>query len=178
MRSTAPERAWLRRAVAAGVAACAIAVGNAAQAGTDAATSAHDFVASLYDGYRQPGGLDPMAPARLDRVFAPALSALIRQQQADANGEAGALDYDPICACQDFDIANVVVEVLASRPASARVRVRFDNSAEHQVVRLDLARVNGQWRVADVHDERVASLVAFLKKAHAQALADAKAARR
>lgn len=146
-------------------------------AGAAPTQTAHAFVVSLYDGYRKPGGLQPLG-AKAASVFTPALVALIRQDAVDADGEEGALGVDPICACQDFAISHVVVQVTDTLPTTASADVYFDNAATHQAVRLDLAQVNGQWRVADVHAGQIASLVDFLKKAHADAVADQAGARK
>src|ERR1700743_2435568 len=81
----------------------------ATSAGAQDAAGAKAFVAHLYAAYhgQGPDYLGPMAA----KVFSPRLLKLIRRDTALAHGEVGALDGDPICNCQDFEIKDVQVEV-------------------------------------------------------------------
>jgi uncharacterized protein DUF3828 len=132
---------------------------------------ARAFVEGLYAAYaKEPG------PDYLDRqakeVFSPAVLDLLRRDAASTpQGDVGALDGDPICNCQDYGITNVHVAVSPTGADTARAEVDFLNFDKKQHVALDLVRVQGQWRVGDIHAEGTPSLVGLLNdslKAHAK----------
>ena len=149
-------RRHLRRRGPAGVAASAAAAQDAA--------SADAFVRHLYAAYHGAG------PDYLGRqagaVFAPPLLRLIRRDAAETPaGDAPNLDGDPICDCQDaggLKLTEVKVEGGADGHATATVRFRI--AADRRTVRLDLAAVQGHWRVSDVHTAETPSLAAFLRR--------------
>jgi len=126
-------------------------------------SEAKAFMAGLFAGYEKPEPPDLLGE-RAVSVFTPKLVALIHQDAAQAQGEAGALDYDPVCGCQDFAISNVVISVAQPTHGAAAAVVAFDNAGHHKTIRFDLAAVQGHWRIADIHDDRVPSLVEFLRR--------------
>jgi len=146
---------------------CAIAgvlwMAASAAAAQDAA-SADAFVRGLYAAYHGAG------PDYLGRqagaVFAPPLLRLIRRDAAQtAPGDAPDLDGDPICDCQDsggLTLTDVKVEGGADGHATATVRLRI--AKDRRTVRLDLAAVQGHWRVSDVHTAETPSLVSYLTR--------------
>ena len=125
---------------------------------------ARAFVERLYAAYaREPG------PDYLNRqakaVFSPALLTLMkREAEQTPKGEVGALDGDPFCNCQDYKITGVQVVVTATSPGKARAAVAFRNFDQKQTVTLDLVATAGQWRVDDIHEEGIPSLVGLLKE--------------
>ncbi len=131
------------------------------------ATDAESFMAGIFAGYSDPSPPNLLG-AQADLVFTPQLTALIHLAADQAHGEAGALDYDPVCGCQDADVSRVMVMV-AARPhaAGAEAVVDFVNAGRHSTIRFDLEAVQGQWRIADVHDPRIDSIPSlreFLKR--------------
>jgi hypothetical protein len=146
---------------------CAIAgalLAAASAAAAQDAASADAFVHGLYAAYHGAG------PDYLGRqagaVFAPSLLRLIRRDAAKTPaGDAPNLDGDPICDCQDaggLKLTDVKVEGGASGQATATVRFRISGS--RRTVRLDLAAVQGHWRVSDVHTAETPSLVSYLTR--------------
>lgn len=130
-------------------------------AGAQDLGAAHDFVVGLYGAYHGDG------PDYLGRqagaAFSPPLLKLIRRAAAATpKDEVGALDGDPICDCQDFQISKVRVQVASEPSGHARATVHFVNFAEPQTVGLDLVVVSGHWRVSDVHTADTPSLVSYL----------------
>jgi hypothetical protein len=58
------------------------------------------FVTGLYGAYN--GGEPDYLGRQAGAVFSPRLLSLVRKDQAATpEGEVGALDWDPICDCQD-----------------------------------------------------------------------------
>ena len=116
----------------------------------------------LYQGYQQGDGPDYLG-AQAPQVFSPHLLRLIRRDAARTpKGEVGALDGDPICNCQDFEMSAIQVQVSAAGRGWARAWATFVNAGQPQAVSLDLVAVKGHWRVADVHAQDMPSLVGLL----------------
>ena len=140
----------------------------AAPAGAQDLPAAKSFVSGLYSAYQRQPGPDYLGKQMGD-VFAPDLIALIRREAASVpKGDVGALDGDPICDCQDWQISKVEVTVAAPTPGAAEAEVRFQNAGEPRQVRLDLLAVQGRWRVADVHTPDMPSLAKLLRDSIAQ----------
>jgi hypothetical protein len=134
----------------------------AAAAGADAA-SARAFVEKLYSAYHGDG---PDYLGRLrGRVFSPRIVALLRRDEhLTPKGDVGALDGDPICDCQDFDISRVEVKLGQIREGRAVAEVRFLNLKEWQTARLDLVALGGGWRIDNIHTASTPDLAAYLQK--------------
>jgi hypothetical protein len=130
--------------------------------------AARTFTQGLYEAYRH--GEPDYLGARARTTFAPRLLALIRDDRvATAPGDEGAIDWDPICDCQDeggMKVERVAIGEVAPDRALATVTLRFP--AETMTVKLDLVTWRGQWRVADIHTRDAPSLVALLEKARAE----------
>lgn len=136
---------------------------------------AQTFVAGLYSAYQRKPDPDYLGK-QIGQVFAPDLIALIKREAASVpKGDVGALDGDPICDCQDWQISNIEVAVSAPKAGVAQADVRFRNAGEARQVRLDLVAVQGRWRVGDVHTPEMPSLAKLLQDSIAQ---NATAARR
>ena len=116
-------------------------------------TSAHDFVAGIYDTYvgKNGNGIALDSDAAVRRYFEPALAALIRKDQTEAErrNEVATLDFDPFVDAQDWDIAAFAVAVSDAGPAKAKATVKFNNSGKPTLVALDLVKLDG-WKIADI----------------------------
>ena len=139
-----------------------------ATASGDDIAGAKLFVGELYLAYLRPGTPSYLGP-RASQIFARPLLELIRRDQKNAGGEVGALDYDPICGCQDFDLRDLVVNV---EPARGRGRafanVAFTNAGEPQTMKLFLLKERAGWRIEDIEDPAKGSLKKFLQQALAR----------
>jgi hypothetical protein len=135
--------------------------------------SARDFTLRLYAAYAH-------GDADLDRragvVFAPKLLRLIRRDEATTPaGDEGALDWDPICSCQDADglkVSRISLHPLGPGRVRADVALRFTNDTA--AVGLDLVAVHGAWRIADIHTKDTPSLVAYLERSARETSAKAR----
>ena len=125
--------------------------------------AAKRFVVDLYEHYSHG---DPEYLGRgASTTFDPELLSLLKRDQARAGrGEAGRLDWDPICGCQDGEevkLLRIEIRSTGRSKAQAKVRLQFPND-EPVERRIDLTVEGGHWRVSDVHDD-LGSLVALLR---------------
>lgn len=88
--------------------------------------------------------------ARVDKYFEPSLASLIWQDAVTANGEVGAIEFDPLYAAQDMDIKNLVVSPAQIAGTSARVIVTFENFGEKVQLNYSLTLVGNEWKIADI----------------------------
>ena len=124
--------------------------------------SARAFVERLYRAYHGDG--PDYLGHRAKAVFTPRLIALIRRDAALAHGEVGALDGDPICDCQDFEITSVRAEIRLAGPGRAVAVVRFRNFKDPQTVTLDLVDAGHGWRIDNIHSKSTPDLADYLRK--------------
>jgi uncharacterized protein DUF3828 len=124
-----------------------------AAAGVRAADpSAVSFVKAIYAHYqgKDANGLALESDAAVRRYFAPGLAALIIKDRRDAHGEVGKLDSDPFVDAQDWEIDAVDVAVSEVAADKARATVAFNSLGRAQTVILDLVKLKGSWRIADI----------------------------
>jgi len=128
---------------------------------------AHAFVSKLYDSYEHPACPEcPIFDKQAPRIFSPSLLLLIRRDEAKTpKGYVGALDFDPICACQDWHGLHVIeLEITRTRRSRAAADVVVGYAAgTKQTIRLSLLQTPRGWRVDDVSTTDVASLRKLLK---------------
>ncbi len=142
-------------------------LGCASACATGRVATADGFVRGLYEDYGKPDRADVLGDGAPD-VFAPRLLGLIRADQKAAGGEVGRLDKDPLCDCQDDDGFRLSSVVVVRRPAGrATATVPFGIGEVAMVVSLDLVGTRGGWRIADVHNRDMPSLVSLLEGAGA-----------
>lgn len=127
---------------------------------------AEAFLRGVYGHYeRDTAGWSVLGP-NASEVFAPRLLTLIRKDQKAAKGEVGALDYDPVCNCQDygpFRLDTVAIEPNGADRATARVG--FTNVDARVTLTLKLVLVKGRWRIDDIASPDIPSLVAHIETA-------------
>ena len=116
--------------------------------------TAKAFVTAIYNAYKGKGGhgvsLDSDAVIR--RYFEPGLAELIIRDRKDAAelGEAPTLTGDPFVAAGDWNIQGFDIAVQDVAPNKARATVKFENFEQPKTVVLDLVKLKGGWRIADV----------------------------
>jgi hypothetical protein len=141
----------------------ALLAGAVASAQAPDLASARAFVERTYRAYCRD------CAVRFDRealrLFTPRLMALVRRdRRLTPRGEVGALDGDPICDCQDFDIRDVRVEVRPAGGGGAHAVARFRNLGAAQTVRLDLVATAAGWRIDNIHSPGTPDLADYLRK--------------
>jgi hypothetical protein len=126
------------------------------------------FIERVYAHYRDENYSPFVHP---ERVFAPPLTAAIREDERLAKGEVGYLDGDPLCDCQDYEKLTARIRKL-DRPtrqsAGALVHLDYGNG-EGRDLRLKLVLTKSGWRVADVGSTDQPSLLGALQRSNAAA---------
>jgi hypothetical protein len=87
---------------------------------------------------------------RLDRYFEASLADLIWKDALEAQGEVGALGFDPLYDAQDVEPKNLTVHPAQADGASVRVPVSFDNHGETRQLTYVLAQTAGSWKISDI----------------------------
>ena len=126
------------------------------------------FVQHIYAGYAHK---DYNPIDRPERIFAPKLTAAIREDERLANGEVGYLDGDPLCDCQDYVRLGATIRSLEpSGKANAVAAVHLTyGTGEARDLKLTLLRTASGWRVADIASPEEPSLLKALEKSNAEA---------
>ncbi|MBV9571628.1 MAG: DUF3828 domain-containing protein [Alphaproteobacteria bacterium] len=140
----------------------------ASVASADDAKDAKAFVTGLFATYQD----NKKPPAGSHRIYDSQLQALMDEDVRLAKGEVGALDFDPLCQCQDYEHLQGVVTVRSSSSNAAVVAVTIrdlgmPNDKPREAV-LDLVKEHGAWRVHDVHAADPKSLRAYLTEQNAE----------
>lgn len=152
---------------------------SAAQGAPAAASAAPDadaaktFLTSVYKHYGAGGiGVDSVGPDA-PRYFHSSLVALLRADQKAASPDVGAIDADPVCACQDWNgIWNLAIDVKIEPPDRATAKVTFyladpkdDPKDSLRKLAITLAAENGVWRIYDIADQTDPTAPFALRKA-------------
>ena len=129
------------------------------------------FVAWIYSHYPKSGPANQFDPLGNEaaRIFHPSLIDLIKDDERVGDDVAPDLTGDPLCDCQDnggmaFTISSVRTSDF-SRATATVVRRDAGDPAGGETITLDLAQVDGGWRVYDIGTKDTPSLRAFLIKA-------------
>ncbi|HEY7243669.1 MAG TPA: DUF3828 domain-containing protein [Xanthobacteraceae bacterium] len=136
-----------------------------AAAGVRAADpSAVSFVKAIYAHYqgKDANGLALESDAAVRRYFAPGLAALIIKDRRDAHGEVGKLDSDPFVDAQDWEITGLDIAVTETAADKARATVTFNSLGRAATVILDLVKLKGGWRIAEITWDGKATLSGLL----------------
>lgn len=117
--------------------------------------SPQSFLDQIYKVYRNNNnakGIDYSRPDVIRRYFAPPLAKAIIKDQADAKkrNEVPLLNGDPFIDAQDWEIANLRVDVTSTSHRSATGTVTFANAKEPRTVTLDLVKTGSGWRIAEI----------------------------
>jgi hypothetical protein len=111
-------------------------------------SAAEQFLRAVYAKYQADGD----GVSANDRaVYDSRLLTLMRaDREAAGKGYVGWLDFDPLCACQDFDIRAVKIAFLPAGNRWRDAEVRFRNLDQDVTLHLELRFTPVGWRVADV----------------------------
>jgi len=119
-----------------------------------AQTAPQAFLDGIYKAYvgKDAKGVRLEADADIRAYFATPLANAIIKDRAEAakRGEAPKLDGDPFIDAQDFEIADLKIDVKTTGLAAAAGTVTFTNIGKPTTITLDLVRPAGNWRIADI----------------------------
>ena len=110
------------------------------------------FLKSIYEPYLG-NGFKGQPYWQVDRYFAPELARAMEadMREAKRRGEVPALDGDPFIDAQDWEVANLVINVRTEGDdQKATGEVAFDNLGKRIQITLDLLRIGTGWRIADI----------------------------
>lgn len=137
------------------------------------AVSAKAFVDGLYRPWvaalkRDPNGLRVGSMPRDDTsVYTPELAGLLAKDAriSRRTGDVGVIDWVILCSCQDDGglAAKVTVPVATATSATAKVALSFGGK-DNRTLTLKLVRLPVGWRIADVSDGEMPSLLRLLHK--------------
>jgi hypothetical protein len=151
-------------------------LGAAAAESIDATAQVRSFLESIYKHYPLAvgrGGFEPMGRSAT-QVFDPAMVALFKEdRRLTPRGDVGAVDWDPLCQCQDDDGLRAEIDHIAldgPQIAYAHVKLHFPSAADS--VDFELRFVNRQWRIHDVKSKDIPSLRDLLIRANRERAKD------
>jgi hypothetical protein len=155
-----------RRGFTAGLAA--VLAGPAPLLARAADVTARSFVEQIYAAYVGAAGQKgiPLDDAQsIRRYFTPGLASLILDDQAAAKkrGEPPTLDGDAFVGHQEWDISGLTV---AAREAGSKATatVSFTNFGKPEKVVVELLKVGGAWRIADIHWDDASTLRGLFRR--------------
>ncbi len=132
--------------------------------------TAKGFVERIYAAYvgsaqKGANGVQLDRPADIRRYFTPALAMLILEDAAAAEkrGEPPTLDGDAFIGHQDWDIADLTVDV-KEVGAKATATVSYTNFGKAEKVVVELLKVGADWRIADIRWDDASTLRGLFRK--------------
>jgi hypothetical protein len=130
-----------------------------------AAESPQAFLQRLYSAYAPHGKGNDFAYPDARAIVDDTLLALLHHDRIKSKGEVGALDFDPICQCQDWESFKVLsLHANLNGPAHASADVTFKPDPEAtEKVHFDLVLVSGAWKIHDMSWHDTPSLQAYLR---------------
>jgi len=125
--------------------------------------AAERFVRALYAPYAGEPGQGATLERRAPDIFDPELLALFRRDRPPP-GEAGKLDFDPICQCQDWDDLRVLeVGISLQGPGKATATASILNGETRAEHHYELVLVGRKWRIHDIVLENSRTLRGLLQ---------------
>jgi hypothetical protein len=153
-----------RRAFAASLVALLAAPAPLLARAAEPPPTAKSFLEKIYAAYvgsaqKGANGVQLDNAAEIKRYFTPALAMLILEDEAAAQkrGEPPTLDGDAFVGHQDWDIADLSVDVKEAG-AKAKATVSFTNFGKSEKVLVELLRVGTDWRIADIQWDDASTL--------------------
>lgn len=137
------------------------------------AASAKAFLVSVYQHYQHGAkGIDFDGPGAGLYYHSSLLSLIRADIKANGPDNVPAVDFDPVCGCQDWDgIWDLKIDVQVETPQRAQANVSFalappQNRPKDALRRLVMTLVpeRGAWRIYDIRDESDPSAIVELRK--------------
>jgi hypothetical protein len=137
------------------------------------AASARAFVEGLYKPWLASLKRDSSTsrvgytPKDDESVYAPEIAALLKKDQRISNrtNEVGVIDWVILCSCQDDAGLDAKVRVTAATATTATATVALSFGGQYdRTLTLKLVKLRAGWRIADVADTDMPSLLALLRR--------------
>jgi hypothetical protein len=142
---------------------------TAAPGPTSPAVSAKAFVDGIYRSWLAAlkRGNAMYQPPRDERLYVPELAALLMKDVriSSRTGDLGVIDWVILCSCQDDGGLGYRVSVPAASASAATAKVALSFGGKYSnTLTLKLVKLPGGWRIADVADTDMPSLLAMLRR--------------
>ncbi len=149
--------------------------------------AAEAFLRDIYSHYQNGGEGIAFDGARASQYF---YSSLLELERADVKatgaGDAPAIDYDPICGCQDWEgIWNLDIEIQVESPERVIADVSFaisdpKKTSTDATRRLEITLITerGNWRIFDILDQSDPKLTSSVRQLLQKDLADLRSHRK
>jgi uncharacterized protein DUF3828 len=119
-----------------------------------AAQSAREFVQEIYDSYQgiDPEGVTLSTDDAVRHYFTPQMAQILidGSNKAQAAGDVPVLDGDPFVDSQDWQIADLTIRVNDAATAKTTAVIKFKNRNKPTVIKLDLLKVGGAWKIDNI----------------------------
>ncbi|WP_267226609.1 DUF3828 domain-containing protein [Dyella silvae] len=138
-----------------------IIIGRSASAQT---SSPEAFVRGVYAHYKAGGTPISLISPDAGKVATTNLLEAIKRDAEAMHGEAGVLDADPLCECQDFDLSLENIHISMQDQKNALATVSFINLGSRRTLRLKLVKTKSGWRIDDVLSPDMPSLREAMKQ--------------
>jgi hypothetical protein len=151
------------------------------------AAAAEAFLRNVYRHYQNGGEGIAFDGSRSSQYF---YSSLLDMERADLKatgpGYAPAIDWDPICGCQDWDgIWNLDIEIRVKSPERIMANVSFALSDPRNKptgatrrLQITLATEGGNWRIYDILDRSDPKFSSSVRQLLQKDLADLRSRRK
>jgi hypothetical protein len=137
---------------------------SAAVAAEPNAASAGQFLRGLYAKYTHNGKPTPFVYPDAKTIADADMMALLKRDRDKSNGEVGAMDSDPVCRCQDWEVIKVTAVQVAMQGANAAsADLTFSDMGDVQKIHYSLTWTKDGWRIHDIGAKDEPSLIAYLR---------------
>jgi hypothetical protein len=152
-------RTLLRRcAVLTGfLAAAVVAIVGGPAGARESDASPKAFLSGIYQSYvgnstQRAKGVALDSPEAVKRYFSHGLASVIIEDGGDVRkaGSALVLGSDPFVGRENWDIADLSIDVKDAGPAKAVGIVKFSNFGQPETVTVELLKVGEAWRVSEI----------------------------
>ncbi len=126
-----------------------------AMPGAAADQSPRAFLQGIYKHYigKSTPGVVLDSDADIKRYFTSDMASIILADEAKAaqTGDIPTLDGDPFVGHQDWSISTFQIDVDNKAMDKTIAKVSFKNDGKMETVTLDLVKVDGTWKIDDIH---------------------------
>lgn len=123
----------------------------------ESGSSAKGFLSGIYQSYvgnstQTAKGVALTSPEAVKRYFSHGLASVILEDGVEVRkpGTGLVLGSDPFVGRENWDIADLSIDVKDAGPAKAVGTVKFSNFGQPETVTVELLKVGEAWRVSEI----------------------------